>query len=70
MLIPGKGLIDVCLLDVIASPGGNALKYYSSVRLDVRRKEALRDNSGVTLKVKVRTRRMALERFDVMNVCH
>ena len=33
--------------------GGNALKYYSSVRLDVRRKESLRDNSGVTVKVKV-----------------
>jgi len=35
------------------SPGGNALKYYSSVRLDVRRKESLRDNAGITVKVKV-----------------
>lgn len=34
--------------------GGNALKYYSSVRLDVRRKESLRDNAGITVKVKVR----------------
>lgn len=33
--------------------GGNALKYYSSVRLDVRRKESLRDNAGITVKVKV-----------------
>lgn len=36
-----------------AVTGGNALKYYSSVRLDVRRKESLRDNSGITVKVKV-----------------
>lgn len=35
------------------SVGGNALKYYSSVRLDVRRKESLRDNTGITVKVKV-----------------
>lgn len=40
-------------LSLRLSPGGNALKYYASVRLDVRRKEALRDNSGLTVKVKV-----------------
>mmetsp|Transcript_23849 Transcript_23849/g.75063 ORF Transcript_23849/g.75063 Transcript_23849/m.75063 type:complete len:419 (-) Transcript_23849:292-1548(-) len=33
--------------------GGNALKYYSSLRLDVRRKEITRENSGITVKVKV-----------------
>lgn len=39
--------------------GGNALKYYSSVRLDVRRKESLRDNSGITVKVKVAKNKIA-----------
>lgn len=33
--------------------GGNALKFYSSVRLDTRRKETLPDNSGIRCKVKV-----------------
>ena len=33
--------------------GGNALKFYASVRLDVRRKEILPDNSGIKCKVKV-----------------
>jgi recombination protein RecA len=33
--------------------GGNALKFYSSVRLDTRRKEILPDNSGIRVKVKV-----------------
>lgn len=33
--------------------GGNALKFYSSVRLDTRRKEILPDNSGIRIKVKV-----------------
>ena len=33
--------------------GGNALKFYSSVRLDVRRKEILPDNAGIRVKVKV-----------------
>lgn len=33
--------------------GGNALKYYASVRLDTRRKEILPDNSGIRVKVKV-----------------
>jgi len=33
--------------------GGNALKFYSSVRLDIRRKEILPDNAGIRAKVKV-----------------
>lgn len=33
--------------------GGNALKFYSSVRLDTRRKEILPDNVGIRIKVKV-----------------
>lgn len=33
--------------------GGNALKFYASVRLDTRRKEILPDNSGIRVKVKV-----------------
>jgi len=33
--------------------GGNALKFYSSVRLDTRRKEVLPDNKGIRVKVKV-----------------
>jgi recombination protein RecA len=33
--------------------GGNALKFYSSVRLDTRRKEILPDNTGIRIKVKV-----------------
>lgn len=33
--------------------GGNALKFYSSVRLDIRRKEILADNLGIRVKVKV-----------------
>lgn len=33
--------------------GGNALKFYSSVRLDTRRKEILPDNVGIRVKVKV-----------------
>jgi recombination protein RecA len=33
--------------------GGNALKFYASVRLDTRRKEILSDNSGIRIKVKV-----------------
>jgi recombination protein RecA len=33
--------------------GGNALKFYSSVRLDTRRKEVLPDNVGIRVKVKV-----------------
>lgn len=33
--------------------GGNALKFYASVRLDTRRKEILPDNMGIRVKVKV-----------------
>jgi len=33
--------------------GGNALKFYSSVRLDTRRKEILPDDAGIRVKVKV-----------------
>ena len=33
--------------------GGNALKFYSSVRLDTRRREILPDNIGIRAKVKV-----------------
>mmetsp|Transcript_15720 Transcript_15720/g.19168 ORF Transcript_15720/g.19168 Transcript_15720/m.19168 type:complete len:414 (+) Transcript_15720:139-1380(+) len=33
--------------------GGNALKFYSSIRLDTRRKEVLPDNVGIRIKVKV-----------------
>lgn len=33
--------------------GGNALKFYSSVRLDIRRREILKDELGTRVKVKV-----------------
>lgn len=33
--------------------GGNALKFYASVRIDVRRKELLKDNQGIKVRVKV-----------------
>jgi len=33
--------------------GGNALKFYSSVRIDIRRREVLKDNQGIMVKVKV-----------------
>jgi recombination protein RecA len=33
--------------------GGNALKFYSSVRVDIRRREVLKDNQGITARVKV-----------------
>lgn len=33
--------------------GGNALKFYSSVRLDIRKREVLKDNEGIGVKVKV-----------------
>ena len=33
--------------------GGNALKFYSSVRLDIRRKEIMKDNVGISVRVKV-----------------
>lgn len=33
--------------------GGNALKFYSSVRIDARRKEVLPDNAGIKVNVKI-----------------
>jgi recombination protein RecA len=33
--------------------GGNALKFYSSVRLDIRKREVLKDNEGIGVRVKV-----------------
>jgi RecA/RadA recombinase len=33
--------------------GGNALKFYSSVRIDIRRKEILKENDGIMVKIKV-----------------
>lgn len=33
--------------------GGNALKFYSSVRVDIRRKEIHKDNTGITVRVKI-----------------
>jgi recombination protein RecA len=33
--------------------GGNALKFYSSVRVDIRRREVLKENQGIMAKVKV-----------------
>jgi recombination protein RecA len=33
--------------------GGNSLKFYSSVRLDIRRREMLRDGAGIGVRVKV-----------------
>jgi recombination protein RecA len=46
--------------------GGNALKFYSSVRLDTRRKEILPDNSGIRVKVKVVKNKIAAPFKSVM----
>jgi hypothetical protein len=40
--------------------GGNALKFYSSVRIDVRRKELLKDNQGIKVRVKVAKNKVSL----------
>ncbi|GKZ01438.1 hypothetical protein MPSEU_001094600 [Mayamaea pseudoterrestris] len=47
--------------------GGNALKFYASVRLDTRRKEVLPDNSGIRVKVKVVKNKIAAP-FKVVNL--
>lgn len=47
--------------------GGNALKFYSSVRLDTRRKEVLPENSGIRIKVKVVKNKVAAP-FKVVNL--
>jgi len=46
--------------------GGNALKFYASVRLDTRRKEILSDNSGIRVKVKVVKNKVAAPFKTVM----
>jgi len=46
--------------------GGNALKFYASVRLDTRRKEILPDNTGIRVKVKVVKNKVAAPFKTVM----
>jgi len=47
--------------------GGNALKFYASVRLDTRRKEILPDNIGIRIKVKVVKNKVAAP-FQIVNL--
>jgi len=47
--------------------GGNALKFYSSIRLDTRRKEILPDNVGIRIKVKVVKNKVAAP-FKTVNL--
>lgn len=47
--------------------GGNALKFYSSVRLDTRRREILPENAGIRIKVKVVKNKVAAP-FKVVNL--
>ena len=46
--------------------GGNALKFYSSVRLDTRRREILPENSGIRMRVKVVKNKVAAPFKEVM----
>ncbi|KAL7557495.1 hypothetical protein ACA910_005251 [Epithemia clementina (nom. ined.)] len=47
--------------------GGNALKYYASIRLDTRKKEILPDNAGIRIKVKVVKNKIAPP-FNTVNL--
>lgn len=45
--------------------GGNALKFYSSVRLDIRKRDTLLNNEGVTARVKVVKNKVKIFTFDI-----